>query len=189
MKTKLFDVEIRQEVDPERLAEVPHEELDQADKTGGILYNHMYEDLRFVTWDDVADAIRIEKGVLSRLAEAAAVLSELRAFDDERSQEYDQSLALWGLDVGVAAATIALSAFGATPIGSCNGGAFGDFHQGKHPYVAFYLPRELAGILQNIAIGAQIGLVGDYDGIVRIFSRRIDDMMKFAEALYDCRSD
>jgi hypothetical protein len=142
-----------------------------------------------VTWDDVADAISIEKGVLSRLAKAADVLSELRAFDDERCQEDDPPLALWGLDVGVAAATIALSAFGATPIGSCNGGAFGDLHQGKHPYVAFYLPGELVGRLQAIAVNAQIGLVGGEDGIARIFARRIDDMMKFAEALYDCRSD
>ena len=172
MKTRLFDLEIVQEVDPERLAEIPHEELDQADESGGIVSNHMYEDLRLMTWEDVADAIRIEKSVFCRLAEAVDIISELRAFDDERFQEDDPSLALWGLDVGVAAATIAISAFGAVPIGSCNGGAFGDFHQGGHPYVAFYLPRELANDLKSIAAAAQVGLVCADDGIVRIFSRR-----------------
>jgi hypothetical protein len=189
MKTKLFDLEIVQEIDPEQLAEAPHEELDQADESGGILSNHMYEDLRFMTWEDVADAIRIEKSVLSRLEGSPDIILELRAFGDERFQEDDLSLALWGLDVGVAAATIAISAFGAVPIGSCNGGAFGDFHQGGHPYVAFYLPRELANELQSIAATAQVGLVSADDGIVRMFSRQIEDMMKFAEVMYERRRD
>lgn len=189
MKTRLFGIKIRQEVDPERLAEVPNEEFDRADEDGEIAGNQMYQDLRFMTWDDVADTIRIEKGIFNRLAGAADIRSELRAIDEERFQEDDQLLALWGLDVGVAAATIALSAFGAAPVGSCNGGAFGDFHQDKHPYVAFYLPRERAASLQTLAAGAQVGLVCADDGIVRIFSRRIEDMMKFAEVMYDHRQD
>src|SRR5271166_3491237 len=113
IKTRLFDIEVHQEIDPERLAEVPHEELDRADEEGEIAGNQMYQDLRSMTWDDVADAIRIERSVLNRLTGAADILSELRAVEDERFQEDDESRALWGLDVGVAAATIALSAFGA----------------------------------------------------------------------------
>jgi hypothetical protein len=51
---------------------------------------------------------------------------------------FELSDGLWGLDIGVASATIALSALGAIP-GSCNAGGFGGHHQAAYPYVSFFL--------------------------------------------------
>ncbi len=51
---------------------------------------------------------------------------------------YESDEGLFGLDIGVASAVIALSAARCIPCSSCNGGAYGGSHQERHPVIAFY---------------------------------------------------
>jgi hypothetical protein len=97
----------------------------------------------------------------------------------------------FSLDVGVAAATIALSAYGATPVSSCNAGAFGGQHKARYPYVAFFLPSELAPEIILCAEASDVGLISDESGIVRIYGREEMDLVRFAGTAWkrNCRPE
>ena len=82
---------------------------------------------------------RYERRLIARLQAAEDLEAEAERIDDERLDCFEPSDGLWGLDIGVASATIALSALGAIPVGSCNAGGFGGHHQGAYPYVAFFI--------------------------------------------------
>ncbi|HXZ18009.1 MAG TPA: hypothetical protein VEH77_18950, partial [Roseiarcus sp.] len=104
--------------------------------------------------------------------------------EELQATSFEDEPALWGLDVGVAAATIALSAYGATPVSSCNAGAFGGQHQAKHPYVAFYLPKALAAEIMHCAEESNVGLLCDEDGVAQIYGREEMDLHRFAETAW-----
>ena len=78
--------------------------------------NQMYQDLRGYGWPDVARALALEHRLIAKLQEAEDLEAEAMQIDDERLDCFEPSDGLWGLDLGVASATIALSAFGAIPV-------------------------------------------------------------------------
>jgi hypothetical protein len=146
--------------------------------------NRSYSDLRGCGWGVVRTAHDIETKVIDRLKMADDVEAEISAFEEERATAFDDEPALWGLDVGVAAATIAISAYGAIPVSSCNAGAFGGRHSASYPYVAFFLPKDLAPEILRCAEVAGVGLLCDVSGLAQIYGQGEMDLIRFAEAAW-----
>lgn len=181
---RLFPVKIRRQLNLADLAEISPEELEQAEEEGALAGNRSYCDLRGCGWDVVRTALDIETKLIDRLKMADDVEAEASALEDERVTAFDDEPALWGLDIGVAAATIAISAFGAIPVSSCNAGAFGGQHQANYPYVAFYLPRNLASEIVRCAEASDVGLLCDENGVAQIFGESEADLVRFAETAW-----
>ncbi len=179
-----FDVEIRRELKLADLADVSSQELEEADDEGCLAGNRSYRDMRGFSWDEVRAAIDTEVNVINRVKAAEDPDAELEAFEGLQATSFEDEPVLWGLDVGVAAATIAVSAFGATPMSSCNAGAFGGKHQARYPYVAFFLPKELASEMMLCVEESDVGLLCDEDGVVQIYGRGEMDLVRFAETAW-----
>ncbi|WP_292528167.1 hypothetical protein [Methylocystis sp.] len=130
-------------------------------------------------------ALEAELAVINRLKSAEDLEAELADFEELQAISFDDEPALWGLDVGVAAATIALSAYGATPVSSCNAGTFGDQHQAQHPYVAFFLPKALAQEILLCAEESNVGLLCDGNGISQIYGQGEMDLISFAKTAWE----
>jgi len=184
-----YGVEIYRELDRARLATLSPAEAEEAGEAESLAGNQMYSDLRGFTWADVAKAIAIERAVITRLQQADDLETEAENWDEERHQATEFEDELWSLDVGVAAATIVLSAMGATPVGSCNAGGFGGQHQASHPYVAFFASPDAADDILGIATAADVGLVVGDDGIARIYGRSDLDLLHFAETAIALRCE
>jgi len=176
-----YPVVIDQALDVTRLAALSDVEADEADESGYLEGNQMYQDLRGYAWGDVAAAVGIERGFIARLQAADDLDDEAQRIDDERLDCFEPSDGLWELDIGVAAATIALSALGATPVGSCNAGGFGGHHQARYPYVAFYVDAGAADLILALARAADVGLRGDETGLAQIYGAGDLDLLRFAE--------
>ena len=176
-----YPVTIRQELNIERLATISSIEVDEAEDSGYLAGNQMYQDLRGLDWVDVARSIEIERQFITRLREAPDVDAESSRIDDERLDCLEPDEGLWQLDVGVASAAIALSAFGAVPVGSCNAGGFGGQHQGAHPYVTLFLGAAAAESIVSVAQAARVGLSDAGDGLAQIFGAGDLDLFHFAE--------
>ena len=176
-----YPVVIDQVVDVARLAPLSDAEADEADESGYLAGNQMYQDLRSYGWGDVATAIEIERRFIARLQTADDLDDEVQRLDDERLDYFEASDGLWELDIGVAAAAIALSALGATPVGSCNAGGFGGHHQARYPYVAFYVDAGAAEVILALAQAATVGLRVDETGLAQIYGVGDLDLLRFAE--------
>jgi len=180
-RPQVYPVLIGQALNVARLATLSDVEADEADESGYLAGNQMYQDLRGYGWSDVAAAIEIERRFIARLQAADDLDGEAQRIDDERLDSFEPSDGLWELDIGVAAATIALSALGATPVGSCNAGGFGGHHQARYPYVAFYVDAGAADLILALARAADVGLRGDETGLAQIYGAGDLDLLRFAE--------
>jgi hypothetical protein len=176
-----YPVVIDQALDVTGLATLSDVEADEADESGYLAGNQMYQDLRGYGWGDVAAALDAERRFIARLQATDDLDGEAQRIDDERLDCFEPSDGLWELDIGVAAATIALSALGATPVGSCNAGGFGGHHQARYPYVAFYVDAGVADLILGLARAADVGLRGDDSGLAQIFGAGDLDLLRFAE--------
>lgn len=181
---RLFPVKIHRQLNAADLADVTPEELEQAEEDGALAGNRSYCDLRGCGWHVVRTALDIENKVIDRLKMADDVDAEASAFDEERATAFDDEPALWGLDVGVASATIAISAYGSIPVSSCNAGAFGGRHSARYPYVAFFLPKDLAPEIMRCAAAADIGLLCDESGLAQIYGQGEMDLVRFAQTAW-----
>jgi len=179
-----FPIEIRRELKIADLADASMEELEQAEEDGWLAGNRSYRDLRGFPWEEVRAALDAEIAVINRLKAAEDLEAEVSAFEDLQATSFEDEPALWGLDVGVAAATIAISAYGATPVSSCNAGAFGGQHQARYPYVAFFLSKELAPEIMLCAEASDVGLLCDENGIAQIYGQGEMDLVRFAETAW-----
>lgn len=181
MAGHITPVDIRRDFDASQLASPPDEAtLDAADEDGAFDGNRAFMDLRGMDWTDVEETLEIERGVLARLEAADDLDDEEEAVTEELVSEYGVE-ALWSLDPGVASATIALSALGATPVASCNGGVLGGQHKEAYPLVAFYLPAMAAAGVSALAEAAGIGLLIDDHGRGQIYAQSYHGFVKFAE--------
>ena len=176
-----YPVAIDQVLDVARLATLSDVEANEADESGYLAGNQMYQDLRGYSWGDVAAAVEIERRFIARLQAADDVDNEAQRIDDERLDCFEPSDGLWELDIGVAAATIALSALRATPVGSCNAGGFGGHHQARYPYIAFYVDAGDAELILALAQAADVGLRGDESGLAQVYGVGDLDLLRFAE--------
>ncbi len=158
----------------------------------GLGANHRYEDLRGMSWGLVQEAFVAEQAAISEYIVAGGDVDESPACDgdDERDDwvlgELDP---LWGLDLGVASAVLALSAAGCVPFTSCNGGAFGGGHHEKYPLVGFYLPSRLATLLPRIVAEAGVGLHQHGGGVFQVYANEIPAMMRFSESMLAHKMD
>jgi hypothetical protein len=175
-----FDVEIGRILDIDALEDLSDDEAEEADESGYLAGNQAYRDLRGWDWAAVGEALDFERGLIRRFQDAADPALEEELFNEERLKTIEPVEELWGLDVGVAAATIAISALGGSPVSSCNAGAFGSHHQARCPYVAFYLPRARAQQVLNLAEAADVGFIVDA-GLAQIYARTVVDLVRFAE--------
>ena len=170
---------IVRDLDPDRLGVLSEEDADRGEEDG-LEGNQQYRDLRGITWDQVAAAIREESQLFDRLATAADLDEEAALIEEEREEAIFPEEDLWGLDVGVIGAALALSALGATPVSSCNAGGFGGYHVAAFPHVAFFLPRAAAAEVLAIAEAADVGLDLVEGGIARLYGRTDFDLHRFA---------
>lgn len=180
-RAHLYPVVIEQALDVAHLVKLSEADATEADETGYLAGNQMYQDLRGFGWLDVARTLEVERNFILRLQEAGDLDAEAATIDDERIDAFEPSDGLWGLDIGVASATIALSALGAVPVGSCNAGGFGGSHQSLYPYVAFFLGPAVAEPIISIARKAGVGLRSDEVGLAQIFGADDFSLLRFAE--------
>jgi hypothetical protein len=162
----IYPVAIEQTLDVASLAKLSDTAAEEADESGDLAGNQMYQDLRGYGWPDVARALALEHRLIATLQVAEDLEAEAMRIDDERLDYFEPSDGLWGLDLGVASAPIALSAFGAIPVSSCNAGGFGGTHQGGYPYVAFFIGGVDPEAIISTARAAGVGLRSDTDGVV-----------------------
>lgn len=169
------DVEIVREIDPAAIGP-----FENADATDGILLNHAYVDMRDYSIPDAREVV----------AEEAELLREIEASeaDEDRLEElmeelYEASSDLSGFDVGTAGAIFALSAAGAAPISSCNGGLLGETsHASQVPHVLFSIASEKLAPILAAAEATDVGLVNN-SGHVEVFAERIPKLNAFAARL------
>ncbi|MCR5877282.1 hypothetical protein [Phenylobacterium sp. J367] len=119
---RTFDVEIRRHLEVDALDVLTDAEAEAADEEGYLAGNHYYRDLRGWSWSDVRAMLDYEAGVIGQILSAPDPAAAEQTFEEEREIDEDSVEGLRGLDVGVGAAVTALSALGATPTISCNGG-------------------------------------------------------------------
>ncbi len=167
-------------LNPDTLEVLSEEDADRGEEDG-LEGNQQYRDLRGMTWAQVAAALLKEAEFFDRLAAAADLDEEAELIDEEREEADFPDDDLWGLDVGVISATLALSALGATPVSSCNAGGFGGHHVAAFPHVAFFLPRSAASEVLAIAEAADVGLDVVEGGIARLYGRTDFDLHRFAQ--------
>lgn len=180
-----YPVVIDQRLDIKGLATLTETEAGEADESGQLAGNHMYQDLRGCGWDDLSRALDLERQFMARLQGAEDLEDEAARLDEERLDCFEPSDGLWELDIGVASATVALSALGAVPVGSCNAGGFGGQHQGGYPYVAFYLGIAAPATIVALARAANVGLRSDETGLAQIFAAGDFDLFRFAQTAQD----
>lgn len=171
---------IVRQLDIDRLAEISDEEADAGEDIG-LEGNQQYRDIRSIGWDFVAEALTREKALFDRFAETQDVEDEAERYAEEIDTAIFPEEDLWGLDIGVIGAVMALSALGALTVSSCNAGGFGGVHVERFPVIAMFLPRAIADEVLAIAETADVGLDMIEGGLVRLYGRTDFDLHRFAE--------
>lgn len=177
---RTYPLPIARDIDVDALAVLPQEEADNGEEDG-LQGNQQYRDLRGIGWDQVADAMEREAALFQRFAAVADIDEEAELYEGEREEAFVPEEDLWGLDIGVIGATLALSALGAITVSSCNAGGFGGHHVAAFPHVAFFLPRDVAAEVMAIAEEADVGLDMIEGGIARLYGRTDFDLHRFGE--------
>ena len=177
-----YEVEIVTRVD-RALAQVTTAQLEEAEEDGYLAGNAMYRSLEGLAVSDLTEAIGYERCLIERLVQAEDLEAEAESLEDERLEAFEPVEELWGLDLGVASATVAVVVLGGLPVGSCNAGGFGGRHQASHPYVAFFLPESLVDKTLGLAHETGVGLLVDGDGLAQLYADRDLALLGFAEAV------
>lgn len=174
-----FDIELVREVSAGGLHWPVGHKVEDDSGLGG---NRDYYNLRGLGWADVSSVRVEEDDLIARLIAAEDSVEEYEAIEEEWCEEPGSMM---GLDVGVAAATAALSAAGCTPYASCNGGAFGDSHHESHPLVAFYARAQHVPILMSVAERTDCGLERTDDGGLLLYAQDIRNLPRFAAVMIE----
>lgn len=122
---KTADVEIRRTANLSFLSPLDEERAGSED---GIALNLAYFDVRNRDIEDAALAQEEELDLLKRLDAAGWTTDAAEEILEEQFSDFSE---LAGFDPGMGAAVYALSAAGATPISSCNGGTIGQSHHSE----------------------------------------------------------
>lgn len=176
---RTYPVTIVRAFPPGELAALPAAEADRGEEDG-LAGNRDYQDIRGVSWDDLDRTLQLEGELLRRFAAAEDKDLEAELFEEERLEAVLPEEELWGLDVGVAGAVLALAALGAVPVVSCNAGGFGGHHVAQFPYVGFFLGHVEAQAVLTAAEEADVGLDIVAGGLGRLFGRTDLDLHRFA---------
>lgn len=181
VEPRIYPMPIERNFDLDALAELSEEEADSGEEDG-LQGNQQYRDLRGATWAQVKHAVDAETTLFERFAAAVDLDAEAENYDQERDEALFPEDDLWGLDVGVIAAALALSALGAVTASSCNAGGFGGRHVAIFPHVAFFASRATAVEILAIAEAADVGLDVVEGGIGRLYGHTDFDLHRFARA-------
>ncbi|QNQ09651.1 hypothetical protein [Sphingomonas alpina] len=151
----------------------------QAAGESGMEVNHQYVDVRGCSIEDARQALTEEAEFLEELEASGwdgGVADQL--MDDAYESEF-----LFGFDVGTAGAIFALSAAGAVPITSCNGGVIdGERHASDVPTILFSATPEILPPILRAAAAADAGLINN-DGNVELFADWLPKLHAFAGQL------
>lgn len=104
---RVYPAPHEREIDVEALAILPEEEAD-AGENDGLQGNQQYRDLRGISWEQVADGLRAEAALFQRFEASEDIDAEAERYEEERDEALLPEEDLWGLDVGVIGATLAL---------------------------------------------------------------------------------
>lgn len=167
------EVEIRRDLNPAAIGP-----FEYADARNGILLNHGYIDMRGQSVGDARLLVDHEAELLHDIEAADDdMLGDL--IDDFHLSEFELAM----FDIGTGACVYALSAAGAAPISSCNGGLLGDMeHASDVPHILFSIDPEFLGPILLAAEAADVGLTNN-DGHVEVFAKRLPELNRFADRL------
>lgn len=169
------EVQIVREVDP--LAMGPFENADAED---GILLNHDYVDMRGHSMSDAREVVTEEAQILRDVAAIGDDEDRLETLIEEL---YEAASELSRFDIGTAGTIFALSAAGAAPISSCNGGLLSETsHASEVPHVLFSVENERLGPIRAAAEHVDVGLINNA-GHVEVFADSIPKLNLFAGRL------
>ena len=168
-------VEITREINPAAIRP-----FENPDATDGILLNHAYVDMRGFS---IAEAREVVAEEAELLREIEATAPDDQRLDELKDELYEAASELSGFDLGTAGAIFALSAAGAAPISSCNGGLLGaESHASQVPHILFSIERSQLEPIFNAAEGADVGLLNN-SGHVEVFAECIPKLNAFAARL------
>ena len=172
---KSIDVDIVREIDPKAIRT-----FENADAEDGILLNHSYIDMRGYSIADAEHVVAEEYELLSAIA---AVEGDIERVDELIEQLYEDASELSGFDVGTAGTIFALSAAGAAPISSCNGGLLGEpGHSSQVPHILFSVELSHLELILSAADEAKVGVINN-SGHVEVFAATIPALNAFAMAI------
>ncbi len=155
----------------------------------GEVGNRQYRDLRSCSWDEAESALALEERALRKGSPFTTLAPFLIDEGEYDPDDDDDELALleaeepWHcLDVGVAAAVMALSAADCLPGTSCNGQPG---HAEVHPLVVFRSVPERISVLLACAKEAKCGLINNenWPGTLILYADEIGPMVAFARHL------
>jgi len=172
-----FEIEIRRVIDRNYLR---WPERGEAGAERNLGCNREYQDLRGFSWRDAERVAKFESQLISRLE---AVTNAEEEYEEIIDELYEDDEGLFGLDIGVAAVVVGLSAAGCIPCTSCNAGAYGGTHHEQYPLVAFFAKPTHIALLLQCAEETCVGLENDESGIIIVYAKDIRDMLAFATAL------
>lgn len=179
-KPPIVDVTIRRTVDLSKLSVLDE---DRAGSEDGIALNQSYGDARGWSLDDARLMVDQERELLEELSEAQWTTDEASTIVDDYISDGSELLCY---DPGVGGAVFALSAAGATPISSCNGGTIGcECHSSDTPNILMAAgPTMRVAAIEKALEMANVGIIPNGE-FAEIFA---DDILKFhtfAERLMD----
>jgi hypothetical protein len=172
-RTSIPLVEIVREVN---LSKLGWPDNSQASRVLGC--NKNYVDFRDFSWEDAQRILSFECSLVSRIEDS----DDPQAIYEEVVDElYDDDEGLLGLDNGIAAVVVSLSAAKCVPFTSCNGGFYGGHHLEYYPLVAFYARSQVVPALLDAATRANVGLTSESE--IYVYSDKVTNMMAFVRAL------
>lgn len=178
-----FDVEVVRDVSSHS---VSWPEARAAGYDSGLGGNREYMDLRRLSWSEATRVDRLEGELISRIDGAADAIDEYEKMQEEWDEDPPD---LYGLDLGIAACVVALSAARCLPFSSCNAGTFGGRHQECYPLVAFFARQQMLGLLLECAVTSGIGLVVEETGELVAYATDTRQMRAYAGALISRRRE
>lgn len=176
----VVDVTIRRTFDLSKLTALDE---GRAGSEDGIALNLSYADVRGWSLEDAPLMVDQEHDLLEQLAEAHWTTAEASSIIDDYMSDGSELLLF---DPGVGGSVFALSAAGATPINSCNGGTIGgDRHSSDTPHILVAAgPKVHISAIQKALQTVNLGIIPNGE-FAEIFA---DDILKFhafAERLLD----
>lgn len=171
VQPETVDVEIRRTVN---LSLLPLLDEERAGSEDGIALNLAYFDVRGWEVEDVELVQKEELELLTKLADAGWRTDAAEEILEGHFSDYSE---LSGFDAGMGTAVYALSAAGAIPISSCNGGTIGQgFHAERVPSILFAAGENFEpALIMKAAEEADLGLIPNGE-FVEIFA---DQVLKF----------
>ena len=137
-------------------------------------------------WNDAVEALEVEAARIAAAGAGAATPAAFEELADGDLEDWEMIAVQW-LDVGVAAAVMALNAAGCLTSTSCRG------HQGlasadrDYPRIRVYAERAHGSLVRDAAIATGCGLDIDGDGIGLLWAPSVVETMGLARELIAMR--